>query len=111
MNEQHSITVDFEIREGKKTTTYTCDTCGAWFSDITVADKHSKLDHSDLVVKRTENNLMTQPINQVVGSGYTYREQREILINDLKGKLFREDFHGVRDACVDIEVLDAKEGK
>jgi hypothetical protein len=41
----------------------------------------------------------------------SYEEQREILINDLKAKLQREDFHGVRDACVDIEVLNAREGK
>jgi hypothetical protein len=40
----------------------------------------------------------------------SYSEQREYLINDLKGKLQREDWHGVSDAANDIRVLEAKYG-
>ncbi len=39
----------------------------------------------------------------------TYQQQREILIAYLMMKAHQEDWHGVRDACVDIETLEAKE--
>jgi hypothetical protein len=29
-------------------------------------------------------------------------------LNDLDAKRDRQDFHGVRDACVDIEILDTR---
>jgi hypothetical protein len=35
-------------------------------------------------------------------------DQRAVLIEYLKVKLAQEDWHGVRDACVDIEMLEAK---
>lgn len=38
----------------------------------------------------------------------TLEEQRRIVIADLDGKRLRQDWHGVRDACVEIEILDAK---
>lgn len=41
----------------------------------------------------------------------THAEQRKILIDYLMMKAYQQDWHGVRDACVDIEVLEAKQGK
>lgn len=35
-------------------------------------------------------------------------DQLQATKDDLLSKLAREDYHGVRDACVDIEVLQAK---
>ena len=39
----------------------------------------------------------------------TYQEQRRRLLEDLQGKLFREDWHGVADAACDLRELDARE--
>lgn len=39
---------------------------------------------------------------------YHYQKRRKALIAYLLSKAKQEDFHAVRDACVDIEVLDAK---
>lgn len=38
----------------------------------------------------------------------TYDEQHAALVNDLKGKLEREDWHGVSDAANDLRVLEAE---
>jgi hypothetical protein len=38
----------------------------------------------------------------------TLEEQKAATIADLDAKRFREDWHGVRDACVDIEILNAR---
>lgn len=40
-----------------------------------------------------------------------YAEQRAALLADLKGKLVRDDMHGVSDAANDIRVLDAVEAE
>jgi hypothetical protein len=40
----------------------------------------------------------------------TYDEQHAALVNDLKGKLEREDWHGVSDAANDLRVLEAGNG-
>ncbi len=37
----------------------------------------------------------------------TYEEQRRVILVDLKGKLFREDWHGVMDCAADLRELDA----
>jgi hypothetical protein len=37
----------------------------------------------------------------------TYEEQRAVILADLKGKLFREDWHGVMDCAADLRELDA----
>jgi hypothetical protein len=39
----------------------------------------------------------------------TYEEHRRTLIEYLKAKVELADWHGVRDAAVDIEILEAKE--
>ncbi len=36
------------------------------------------------------------------------KERRKVLIDYLKMKAEMEDWHGVRDACVDIELIDAQ---
>jgi hypothetical protein len=41
----------------------------------------------------------------------TYIQQREIMIQYLKLKVFLEDWHGVADAAMDIRELEAKYGK
>lgn len=38
----------------------------------------------------------------------TLTEQWWAIYNDLKGKLSRQDWHGVRDACVDLEICETK---
>lgn len=38
----------------------------------------------------------------------SYLEQRQILIRYLQAKLEAQDWHGVRDCAVDIEILDAR---
>lgn len=38
---------------------------------------------------------------------YTLEDQRMILEEYLKVKLQQRDWHGVRDVCVDIEILEA----
>lgn len=35
-------------------------------------------------------------------------EQWWALYNDLRGKLARADWHGVRDACVDLELCESR---
>jgi len=37
----------------------------------------------------------------------SYEEQRRIILNDLHGKLFREDWHGVMDCAADLRELDS----
>lgn len=39
----------------------------------------------------------------------SYEEQRNVILEDLKGKLFREDWHGVADCAMDLRDLDAHE--
>ena len=39
---------------------------------------------------------------------YTYRLERQILLDYLYLKLAQNDLHGARDCIVDIELLDAK---
>lgn len=38
----------------------------------------------------------------------TYEQQHAVLIEDLKGKLIRQDWHGVSDAANDLRVLEAQ---
>jgi hypothetical protein len=38
----------------------------------------------------------------------TFDEQKAALLQDLKGKLFREDWHGVSDAANDLRELEAR---
>lgn len=38
----------------------------------------------------------------------TLTEQWRAIYNDLQGKLERRDWHGVRDACVDLEIIEAR---
>lgn len=38
----------------------------------------------------------------------TYQQQHAALIEDLKGKLHRQDWHGVSDAANDLRVLEAR---
>jgi DNA-binding transcriptional regulator YiaG len=40
-------------------------------------------------------------------STITYQQKRKNLIDYLKVKLDQQDLHGIRDVCVDIEILDA----
>jgi len=37
----------------------------------------------------------------------SYEEQRAVILADLKGKLYREDWHGVMDCAADLRELDA----
>ena len=39
----------------------------------------------------------------------TYEEHRRTLIEYLKAKVEQDDWHAVRDAAVDIEILEAQE--
>lgn len=38
----------------------------------------------------------------------TLTEQWHAIHKDLLGKLHRQDWHGVRDACVDLEIIEAR---
>lgn len=38
----------------------------------------------------------------------TLEAQHAAILADIKGKLHRRDWHGVRDACVDLEILEAR---
>lgn len=38
----------------------------------------------------------------------TYQEQRDALIADMRGKMHREDWHGVADAANDLRELEAE---
>lgn len=39
----------------------------------------------------------------------TYEQHHEALVQYLKAKVDQQDWHGVRDACVDLEILEARE--